>query len=410
MRIWAFPSFYPYDYPGMRWAGTFAHRQYKGLINNGAELNVILPVLWSPPFPFSEMFADWKKNRKLNFPEKRVYDGIIIYHPRIANMRPNRFVKKSYTERYIDAVANFFKENNIVLDPEHDIFYGQWLLDCVHMLQAARKLGVKCAVLGIGDDVITWPGSSAKEMEEFKYVVTKADLVLTNADYLGKDIQKSSGMQVPYVVNYFGIDYDKFKPVDEAEKLKLRVKYNIPANKIVILTVGSPLKRKGWLDLFDALAEIKKTNTDFLLVGGYAGPKDLDIPAEVAARGLAEQFYDQGEIKPELLSEFYNLADIFCLPSHWEGLATVVSEGMASGLPVVTTDVCGQPEIVKHNETGILVSAKDKVGLANELLSLIENKEMRQELGAAARRFIVDTWGNDDENSRKLLGILKSIL
>jgi len=410
MRIWAFPSFYPYDYPGMRWAGTFAARQYRGLINNDAELSVILPVEWCPPFPFSELFANWKKNRALNYPTKRTHDGITIYHPRIANMRPNRLLRKTYAERYIDSIINFFKKNKIQLDPKKDIFYGQWLPSCIYMQQAAQRLGVKCAVLGIGDDVILWPRESERKMTEFKLLITQADMVLTNADYLGRDIQQSSGLQVPYVVNYFGIDHDKFKPVSESEKFALRAKYNIPSDKIIILTVGSPLVRKGWLDLFDALVEIKNTNANFLLVGGYAGPKDIDIPAEVAARGLTEQFYAQGEIKPEILNEFYNLADIFCLPSHWEGLATVVSEAMASGLPVITTDVCGQPEIIANNSTGILVSAKDTVALTHELSLLINNRAKREQLGNAARKFIVDSWGNDDQKSKKLYGILEGLL
>ncbi len=410
MNIWAFPSFYPYDYPGMRWAGTFAHRQYKGLIQNGANLNVILPVLWNPPFPLSELFADWKKMRLLNYPHKRVYDGITIYHPRIANMKPNRIMNKTYAERYTDAIANFFKDNNIVLDPEKDIFYGQWLPECVLMLKAARKLGVKCAVLGIGDDVIKWPREGVKKMEEFKELVTNADVVLTNADYLGKDMQTTLAMNVPYIVNYFGIDYDKFKPVSVATKEALKAKYNIPVNKTIILTVGSPIKRKGWLDLFDALLEIKKENANFVLVGGYAGPKDIDIPAEIAQRDLKDQFFDQGEINPEVLNEFYNIADIFCLPSHWEGLATVVSEAMASGLPVITTNVCGQPEIIRHGVTGILIEPKDPLNLRKELQSLIEDQNKREQLGSDARKFIVETWGNDNESSGKLYRILDSVL
>ena len=92
MRIWAFPSIYPFDRPGMKWSGIFAHRQYKGLIENGAELSVVIPVPWSPPFPFSNLHPEWKHYAELNYPRKRVFDGITVYYPRIANMRPKRFV------------------------------------------------------------------------------------------------------------------------------------------------------------------------------------------------------------------------------------------------------------------------------------------------------------------------------
>lgn len=410
MRIWAFPSFYPYDYPGMRWAGTFAHRQYKGLINSGAELKVIVPVTWNPPFPFSELHKEWKKNRELNYPYKRDYDGVTVYHPRIANMKPNRFVKKSYLERYVDAIVGFFEKENIKLDPENDVFYAQWLISAAFVRVAAHRLGVKCAVLGIGDDVIKWAPHTEANMRDFKTLMDTADLVLTNADYLGRELCRLAERKIPYKVNYFGIDYDKFKPVTEQEKQRLRAEYKIPADKIVILIVGSPIVRKGWLDLLDALVEIKKTNANFMLVGGYAGQKNLNISKEVADRGLESFFYDQGEIAPDLLSVFYNMSDIFCLPSHWEGLATVVSEAMSSGLPVITTNVCGHPEIIKSGENGILIDPKDVKTLTAELLSLLNDPQRRTQLGEAARKFIVNVWGNDDENSKKLLDILTRLV
>jgi hypothetical protein len=81
MRIWAFPSFYPIDKPGLKWAGIFAHRQYKALIENGAELVVILPVLWHPPFPFAKLNDNWATLAQNAYPYQRIYDGITVYHP-----------------------------------------------------------------------------------------------------------------------------------------------------------------------------------------------------------------------------------------------------------------------------------------------------------------------------------------
>lgn len=410
MRIWAFPSFYPYDYPGMRWTGTFAHRQYQGLISNGAELNVIVPVKWNPPFPFSEFDQEWKKNQKLNYPKKRIHEGVTVYHPRIANMKPNRFVKKTYTERYVDAIIKFFKDFKIELDPKKDIFYSQWLPESVFVQAAAHALGVKSAILGIGDDVIIWPHESQKKLEIFKNLIQNADLRITNADYLGREINKITGVDRHYYVNYFGVDYDLFKPVIEEEKNRLKAKFNIPEGKIVILIIGSPIVRKGWLDLFDALVQIKKVNSNFILIGGYAGPKDIEILEEINKRGLTDNFYNQGEIKPNELNLFYNMSDIFCLPSHWEGLATVVMEAMSCGLPVITTNVCGHPEIISHNATGILIDPKRPDQIEAELLSLLQDETKRKQLGNAARSFIVNKWGNSNENAKKLLDILVTAL
>ncbi len=402
MRIWAFPHIYPYDYPGLNWAGTFSHRQYQGLIASGAELNVIVPVLWHPIFPFSELHKEWKQFRLYNYPKHRVYDGINVYHPRINNYKPNRFVKGTYRERYANAIINFFKDRNIELNPHTDIFYSQWLPSAVFVQDAAHKLGIKSAILGIGDDVIVEPLKKESNIQEFKQLLLEADARFYNADYLGKEANKIAGLNTNYTVTYFGVDYNLFKPASEIQKKQLRAEYHFPADKIIILTVASPLVRKGWLDLFDALEIIKNETIDFVLVGGYAGPKDIEIVMEIENRGLKPYFIDLGEVKPETLSKLYNTADIFCLPSHWEGLPTVVMESMACGLAVLSTNVCGIPEIVTTGETGILVPTKRVDLLTKELLLLIKDKGKRKILGNNARKFIVDIWGNANDNAAKL--------
>jgi glycosyltransferase involved in cell wall biosynthesis len=411
MRVWAFPSFYPYDYPGMSFLGTFAHFQYKGLIEAGVDLKVIVPVEWAPPFPFSHMYKGWKDARKFAYPKMRVYDGVTVYHPRIANMRPGRIFNKPYMERYVETIVNFFSGNKIKLDPTQDIFYSQWLPDSRYVQQAAHKLGVKSAILAIGDDVIVWPKSSAHNYEGFKDLLLHADLRLANADYLMREANNIINEKLPYKIVYFGVDYNLFKPVHtDADRLKLRTKYNIPNDKIVIATVATALVRKGWLDLFDALAEVKKNNNNFVLAAVHAGMKDFEMLDEIRKRGLTDNFVNVGEVPPASLNEIYNAADIFCLPSHWEGLATVVIEAMSSGLPVLTTDICGHPEAIQHGVNGILVQAKQPYAIAQELLSLINDPRKRKELGENARKFIVDKWGSFADNAAKLKVMLEQTL
>ena len=410
MSIWAFPSFYPYDYPGKKWNGTFAHFQYKGLIENGADLKVIQPVLWHPPFPFSELFPDWKNSRALAYPSERVYDGVTVYHPRIPNMRPNRLMKGTGVDRYVETVARFFRDRKIQLDPKRDIFYSQWLPESALVQRAAHKLGVKSAILAIGDDVIVWPKDSEGNFKEFRKLMLEADIRMANADYLMREANKLIGTDLPYKVVYFGVDHNQFKPGTRENNLALRKKYNIPTGKVVILIVGTALVRKGWLDLFDALMEVKKTNNDFVLAGVHAGNADFIVADEVEKRGLTANFVNVGEIKPAQLNELYNASDIFCLPSHWEGLATVVIESMSSGLPVITTNVCGHPEAVKSGVNGILIPPKEPMVLAAELLSLISDEPKRKYLGENARKFIVNEWGSFADNAAKLKKILDSAL
>jgi glycosyltransferase involved in cell wall biosynthesis len=410
MRIWAFPSFYPYNSPGMTYSGIFAHRQYKGLIESGADLKVIVPVAWKPVFPFSLLHPEWKEAQRLSFPEKRVYDGVTVYHPRYANTKPSRLTKKTYEERYVESIVGFFKKNNITLDRKTDIFYSQWLPSSVFVQKAAHQLGVKSAILGIGDDIIVWPRSRDDHFRSFKQLLANADLRIVNADYLGREMNEVAGQKLPYKVVFFGVDYTKFKPVTEESKEQVKREYKLPAGKVIILIIGSALRRKGWLDLFDALSEVKLQNDNFLLVGGHAGQGDFDMMTEVEKRGLTGNFFNLGEVKPEHLSKTYNAADIFCLPSHWEGLATVISEAMASGLPVITTDMCGHPEIIENGVTGILVPPKQPHVLAEALLELISHKTKRDRLGENARNFIINKMGNANDNAALLYKLLAQTL
>ncbi len=410
MRIWAFPYIYPYDFPGMKSSGIFAHRQYKGLIKNGAELKALIPMPWNPPFPFYLLHEEWKQFAKYNFPKKRVYEGVEMYHPRVANMRPNRFVKKSYEERFIDAVVNFFKDNKITLDPANDIIYSQWTPNSYYVQKAAHRLGLKSAILCIGDDVILFPNEKPESLQRFMETWTGADLRFVVADYVGRLANKTAGADMPYDVIMMGAEYEQFKPGTVEEILQTKKAYNIPPDKPIILTIGTASKRKGWIELFDALEVLKQQNVDFFAVGIHTGAHEIDFASEIEKRGLSSCFLGMNGVPPETLNKIYNTADIFCLPTHSEGMANVVIEAMSSGLAVLTTDVGGHNEIVNNGVNGILVPAHNAEVLAEKLLALLKDKERRETLGAAARTFIVNEWGTFADTSKLLYSKMSALL
>ena len=406
MDIWAFPSFYPMERDGMRWTGIFAHRQYKGLIENGANLKVVLPVLKTMPFPISKLSKKWSESVK--YPEERVFDGITVYHPRIDNILPYAIDKRNYREKFFGSLDNFFRRKKIELKPGKDIFYSQWLPNSAHVQYAAHKFGIKSAILAIGDDVVVWPPTNSATMNDFRQLIELADFRFTCADFLGKEINNMLKADFPYEVINWGVDHRYFKPGTDEEKQKGREKYGLPAQKVLILNVGSSIVRKGWLDLFDASMNLRKKLDNFAIVGVNAGHPDIDLDVEAEKRGLKDVFFNIKEVHPDVLNEVFNAVDIFCLPSHWEGLANANIEAMSSGLPVITTNVCGHPELIKSNETGILIPPKQPAVLEEALYKLITDLEFRKFLGTNARNFIVNEWGDFRKNSEKLLQLLSS--
>jgi glycosyltransferase involved in cell wall biosynthesis len=326
-------------------------------------------------------------------------------------MKPGRlFSKKPYTERYADAIVQLFKEQRIAPDPKTDIFYSQWLPEAYQAQAAAKRLGIKTSILIIGDDILVYPHASQGNFNTIKTTIEQANGRFAVAKYLGDEANKLLGTSYRFDAIRRGVNYDFFRPASATEIKRYRQEFNIPQDKTVILTVGSPIVRKGWLDLFDALQAVKEKYNDFVFAGAYSGLGEINLDEEVSKRGLKEYFINLGEVLPEKINKLYNTADIFCLPSHWEGIANCVVEAMASGLPVITTNVCGHPEVIRSADTGVLIPPKQPDLLAEKLSYLLGDRSARVQLGENARTFIVNEWGNFNDNAARLYGKLQEIL
>ncbi len=376
------------------------------MVENGAELAVIQPVNWHPGKSLSRLHPHWKAAAEMNYPRHRQQDGVKVYHPRIVNPKPSYFFSKPYIDRYADAVEKFFHSHKIKLTPR-DVFYAQWIPEAYNVKHAAKRLGVRFAVKVIGDDVLVLPQYQKGYVDVLKEVWGGADIRLTVADYLAKEANRLIGEDLPFHTVRRGTDYNFFKPVSIEEKQRLRQELGISVDKTVILCIGSALVAKGWLDLFEALKGLKESGVDFLLVGVHGGIAHLDLPAEAAKLGLTGYFKEYKDVKPSAINRFYNIADVFCLASHSEGIANVVVEAMASGLPVVATNVSGHPELIKNRDIGVLIPPHQPGLLQNELAAMITSSEAREQTGKQARDFIVNEWGSVDYNARKLFEILK---
>lgn len=404
-NIWAFPSFYPYPEKGKPSTGIFAHRQYLALKHLGHQIRIVQPVDGYPCYPFYLMDKEWKTSAALNYPKTRFLDGLEIFHPRIAKMKPTRIFTKSPQDRYVEGVVKFFVKKKIQLDTQNDIFYSQWLLDAGLVQQAAKILGVKSAVLAVGDDALIWPHERPENLEFLKKTWAEADIRIAVADYLGHQINKSIQQSLPYHIVRRGVNFREFLPeVENKSQIKGKMGFD---DSIMILIVGTTIKRKGWRELSHACGRLKKEGFQFTLVGIYAGAPDFSLEELIESHNLTSCFKDIGEVAPDKIVPYYQAADIFCLPSYWEGIANAVVEAMSCGCAVVTSDVCGHPELIQHNHTGLLVPKKDKEKLYEALKSLF-NPDLRKTFSTAARDFIVNSWGDYQQNAKVLSELLNA--
>lgn len=177
-----------------------------------------------------------------------------------------------------------------------------------------------------------------------------------------------------FAVIYNGVDAEFFVCPQRTQK-----------EKFVILNVASLQLKKGHLYLLDAIGEIAKKRKDFKLFVAGDGYLKKKLQKIAFDRGLGEFVEFLGCVGRIELRDLFCKSDIFVLTSLWEGLPNTMFEAMASGLPIVATAVGGIPEIIKDNENGILIrDARDPKAIAETILKVLENTELRKKLGTSA--------------------------
>ena len=126
--------------------------------------------------------------------------------------------------------------------------------------------------------------------------------------------------------------------------------------------LGRLVSQKGIDILIQATHILVKENTDCHLYIGGTGPLKSDLETQVQQAGIEKNVTFLGNVSDK--NKFFNNIDIFVLPSRFEGFPLVLLEAGMYKMPVVATNVSGNPEIIHHNKTGILVGSEDPEELA----------------------------------------------
>jgi glycosyltransferase involved in cell wall biosynthesis len=164
-----------------------------------------------------------------------------------------------------------------------------------------------------------------------------------------------------------------------------------------VLFVGGDLERKGGKVLLDAVSRLRTRGVGIEL--DLVTRDAIDTPAGIRVHhGLQPNH-------PDLIA-LYQGADVFCLPTFGDCLPMVLSEAGAVGLPVVATSVGAIGEIVRDNETGLLVPAGDVEALINALERLVGDRDLRHRLGCAARETVLAEF-DAARNAARLASLLR---
>jgi colanic acid/amylovoran biosynthesis glycosyltransferase len=161
---------------------------------------------------------------------------------------------------------------------------------------------------------------------------------------------------------------------------------------IRILTVGRLSPEKAFPGLIEAFAEIRRQGKDARLDIIGDGPEHGRLEAQIKRLGLEDSCHLLGsKSSPDVLAEMAR-SDIFAMSSLMEGLPVVLMEALALGLPVVAPGVAGIPELIEHDQTGLLYIVSDWAGLARGLARLIADPSLRLRLGQNGRQRVAETF------------------
>ena len=151
-----------------------------------------------------------------------------------------------------------------------------------------------------------------------------------------------------------------------------------------LLYAGTWLDQRGIFYLRDALRNLVPRIPGLTLT--VAGP---GVPPEAILTffgdGVAPRITVRAVVPAECMPQLYAEHDVFIFPSLMEGLPSVILEAMASGMPLITTETCGMPDVVQNDFNGLLIPPADAAALEGAIARLAESAELRRKLGEAAR-------------------------
>ena len=164
---------------------------------------------------------------------------------------------------------------------------------------------------------------------------------------------------------------------------------NFSPTPLLIVAVGRLIAKKGFADLIRTCGLLAEVGKSFQCEIIGEGPLENELRAQIEQLNLQDRVALSGAKPQREVRQRLAAASVFVLPSvtdaegGMDNLPTVIMEAMATGLPVISTDIGGIPEMVVQDETGFLVRAGDAVALAGAIERVIDDRSLAQKLGEA---------------------------
>lgn len=246
---------------------------------------------------------------------------------------------------------------------------------------AGRLTGISYSFTAHAKDIYHTYTTVETDQALLRQKINESSFVVTVSEYNRNYLENLGGItDTRKIIRlYNGIDQSRFKPTDKVR------------NNNQFLAVGRFVEKKGFKYLVDACAILKDEGIDFqCLLVGY-GDEEENLNRQITENGLENEVLMPGSQTQEKLMETMRDSSLMVLPcivsstGDRDGLPTVLLEAMMMELPLVSTKVAGIPEIIDHEETGLLVPPEDPEKLAAALKTILKDRIRALNMGKAGR-------------------------
>lgn len=374
-RLVVFTTLFPH--PGQPNAGVFI-RERMFRVGQVLPLVVVAPVPW---FPLQGLIRLFRPHFRPSAPRHEVQQGFEVYHPRFFSI-PG-FLKS--WDGFFMALGSYHLLKRLKQQRGFDIIDAHFAYpDGYAACLLGKWFKVPVTITLRGTEVPL--AKDAARRQRILKALADAVRVFSVAEALKRHVVSLGANADKIRVVGNGVDSQKFSRMPKSEA---RAALGLPPDAPILITVGGLVERKGFHRVIELLPALRRQFPElrYLIVGGASAEGDWRprLEAQVAQLGLQEAVHFLGAMPSEQLRAPLSAADVFVLATRNEGWANVLLEAMACGLPVVTTNVGGNREVVCDEKLGIIVAFGDTAALQQALAEALRKEWNREAIIAYAR-------------------------
>jgi glycosyltransferase involved in cell wall biosynthesis len=376
--------------------GTFVHEQARALRTRGLDIRIVQPLPLTL-FPITLFKESYRKLAKI--PEHETYDGFELYHPRYVTLPRHALFEYVGFSMYYGIrrlIANIYAEWPF------DIIHAHTTYPCgfaANLLRKSKFPSVRVIHTIHRTCIIDAPNYNRRCFDRVRIALEGADqdvFVSLEGQRLAHEYTAGRiAAKSEYITNGVNGEMFDLTDADWAEVSSLKATHGDSWN---LVFVGYLKEVKGVKELLLAIRKLVASGVRKLHLF-LVGRNELGTYVDTFVReaGLAEFVTVVGPVAHDRIKIWMHFADAFILPSHSEGLPTVLFEALYAGAPAIFTRVGGVGDIVEDGRQALLIPPKSVESIEQAVLRLMNNPELCKELGSRGHKLIRDnyTWAKN---------------